>query len=309
MGERLSLISIPNAVETREGMPRPNWPVVSDWVESNVSSSNHGDAWIALAADWLDALGAALPAGYSRIESEEFMLLTNTESSVANRLLNWCENSRTIILDTLSGIARDDGLGKHVVLVFGDSDTYYDYLADFYPDQGEFGLSGGMFLDHGYGHLVLCMNYADQLERIIAHEITHALLRHLPMPLWLSEGVTQVVEDTVVGGSYFMIDREMVQRHRRCWNSNTIHSFWSGDCFFSPDEKQNLGYHLSQVLFRNLLTDYPRQVADFLNAAHYSDAGNAALIDACGVTLGDRMVQFLGAGEWNPRTDYELDLG
>ena len=99
-----------------------------------------------------------------------------------------------------------------------------------------------------------------------------------------------------------------MRRHREYWNNDTIHSFWSGDSFYSPDDGQELSYHLSQILYRNLMSDYPTQMRGFLNAANFSDAGNSALLDVCGVSLYDRVVQFLGNGEWSPRADYaEVD--
>ena len=303
-----TLASIPNAIETGEGLPRPNWSAISDWVDSNVTESDLNDAWTQLARDWLDALVHAICDGHTLNESTEFMLVSNGDSRSVDRILSWCEGSRRIILDTLAGVARDEGHGKHVVLAFADTDRYYDYVSDFHPDGGEFALSGGMFLDRGYGHFAMCLAYGEEHERTIAHELNHALLRHLPLPLWLNEGVTQVIEDIVVGSSLFMVDHETVHRHRDYWNSDTIHSFWSGDSFFSPDDGQELSYHLSQILFRNLMSDYPKQVCEFLNAADYLDAGNSALLDVCGDSLCDRVEQFLGDGDWGPRADYaEID--
>ncbi len=123
------------------------------------------------------------------------------------------ESSRRIILDSLGSVAREEGYGKCVLFAFAKADTYYDYIADYYPDEGEFGLSGGMFLDDGYGHIAIPAVYAGGYERTLAHEMTHALLqRRLPLPAWPNEGVTQVIEDIAVGGSYFMVDRETVRK-------------------------------------------------------------------------------------------------
>lgn len=300
---KISLTSIPNSLEVRSGLPRPDWAVVFDWVASHVAKTDLHEAWTQLANDWLDLLIEALPVGYSRKDSPEFTVLSNGNADSTDRILQWCEVSRKTILKTLSGVARNEGYGKHVVLAFGDSKIYYDYIADFYPDEGEFGLSGGMFINNGYGHFAMNMAYKGEQDRIIAHELNHALLRHLPLPLWLNEGVTQVMEDLIVRSSDFMVDREIMQRHRDYWNSETIHSFWSGDSFFSI-EGQELSYHLSQIIFRNLMSDYPKKILDFLNSAEHSDAGNEALLKSCEVSLNDRVGQILGDGEWNPRTDY-----
>jgi hypothetical protein len=252
-----------------------------------------------LARDWINALIHALPDGYTLSESSEFMLVSKGDSRFTDRLLNWCERSRRTILDTLAGVASDQGFGKHVVLAFDDVAKYYDYITDYYTDEGEFALSGGVFLNDGYGHFAFHTAYGYEHERTIAHELNHSLLGHLPLPLWLNEGITQEIEDTIVGSSYFELDTDMVRSHREYWNSETIHSFWSGDSFYSPDDGHELSYHL----FRNLMADYPDHIFEFLNSAHYVDAGNLALVDCCGSSLHDRVMQFMGSGEWTPRTD------
>ena len=297
------LSSIPNAVAIRDGLPRPDWSVVAEWVGAHVAEADLDDAWTTLAGDWMGILASALPAGYRRSESDEFMLLMRGDARAAERILGWCEHARQVILDTLPDVARDDGFGKLVVLAFDSDEHYYDYIADFYPDEGEFGLSGGIFMAQGYGHFAFRVYSSGAHDRVIAHELNHALLRHLPLPLWLNEGVTQVMEDLVVGNSYFMVDREILRRHSEYWNETTIHEFWSGDSFDSPDDGQELSYHLAQVIVRNLMSDYPKQLLDFLLTATHEDAGNAALVQTCGVSLGERVAQFLGPGCWSPRSE------
>ena len=292
----------------RNSLPRPNWTAITDWLNSNFSNHDLDKVWSELAVQWLELLIDALPNGYSLSNSEEFYLLSDTESEKANGILRMCEISRRVILETLPGVARDEGYGKHVVLAFGSTDLYYDYISDFYPEEGNFGLSGGTFFDEGYGHLALCMACTAEHDRVITHELTHALLRHLPLPLWLNEGVTQVAEDTVAGSISFTINNELANRHREYWNSESIHAFWSGDSFYHSDDGQELSYHLAQVLFRNLMSDFPKQILRFLSTANFADAGNKALIELCNVSLGDRVAQFLGEDQWSPRTVYfDLD--
>jgi hypothetical protein len=296
----ISLTCIPNSLSKGHRFMRPDWAVVSDWVAANVSDDRFDETWTALARDWLGQLRKSLPNHYTVTESDEFLLLTKDDTRLSRRLLQSCEHARCTILRTLVDVARDEGYGKHVVIAFADVEDYYDYITDFYPDEGEFGLSGGMFLDVGYGHFVICLAYGDQYERTIAHELNHNLLRHLPLPLWLNEGVTQVIEDLVVDSSYFYVDQNMVRRHRAYWNEETIQAFWSGGSFFLPDEGTELSYHLAQVLFRNLMSDYPKQIVRFLNTANHEDAGDTALQQLCGVSLGARVRQFLGDGTWDP---------
>lgn len=298
-----SISQIPDAIVVREGLPRPNWEVIYGWAETNIDPELLDESWTQIARDWLTRLADSLPRDYAIYESPEFLLLA-ADKSLGQRILSFSERARRVILKTLNGVASDQGFGKHVVLLFADTDSYYDYVADFYPDEGEFGLSGGVFLKVGYGHFAICPTYGDDYERIIAHELNHALLRHLPLPLWLDEGITQVIEDVVVDSSYFMVDHEILRRHRTYWNSQTIAGFWSGDSFSSQGDGQELSYHLSQVLFRNLMSDFPKAVNDILNNAHFADAGNSAFLNSCNVSLSDRAAQFLGDGNWAPRDDY-----
>ena len=301
---QISLNSIPKSLEIRLGLPRPDWAVIHDWVENNIAPPGLNIAWNQLANDWLRALIDALPTGYECYESPEFVLLSDFDSRQAGWLLRWCEHSRHVIMKTLTGVAQDEGYGKHVVLALSDPESYHDYILDFYPDEGEFAGSGGIFVDRGYGHIALWAADSAEHDRTIAHELTHALLSHLPLPMWLNEGVTQVVEDTVMESSYFTVDREIRQRHRTFWTPETMDEFWSGESFSRPDDGQELSYHLAQILTHNLMSDYPQQVTDILNAADRRDAGEAALLQVCGVSLNARITQFLGEGDWSPRSDY-----
>lgn len=298
------LLTIPNAIERGDRFIKPNWGAVADWVDANVQADRKNATWTRLASQWLEALRGSLGEDYAMSESAEFLLLGPSEPRLVKRILSSSEHARRTILKTLPDVARDEGFGKHVVLAFADIESYYDYISDFYSDEGEFGLSIGIFLDEGYGHFAICLASDDDYEPTIAHELNHNLLRHLPLPLWLNEGVTQVMEDIVLGGSYFRTDHEIVSRHRDYWNSRTIDTFWSGESFFSSDDDQELSYHLSQVLFRNLMSDFPKQVSPLLNEAQYTDAGEAALEKRCGVSLSDRVAQFLGPGNWKPARTY-----
>ena len=299
-----SLFAIPQAIETGGRFIKPNWAAVYDWVDANVPVDQLNETWTLLAGQWLNALRETLGEGYSIVESDDFVLVGRTDARLTNRILSSSEHARRTILKTLPDVARDEGYGKHVVLALVDVESYYDYISDFYSEEGEFGLSCGVFLDEGYGHFAICLAYGDDYERTIAHELNHNLLRHLPLPLWLNEGVTQVMEDMVLGGSYFSTDHEIVRRHRAYWNPKTIDAFWSGESFSLPDDGQELSYHLSQVLFRNLMSDFPKQISSFLNSAHHSDAGDKALQRLCKTSLADRVEQFLGKGTWAPANSY-----
>lgn len=292
----------------RHGLPRPDWNRIILGVEQLAGDRRDDDAWLhetwtSIARSWLEALREALP-NYVVKESPQFLLLVAADDRRGDTLLRWAEHYRRSVLQILGDVGCEEGYGKHVLLAFDNREPFYSYICDFYPEEGEFADAGGIFLDHGYGHIALWTTGQYDLERTIAHELTHNLLRHLPLPLWLNEGVTQYVSDAAVGSSSFAMSSDLARRHRAYWNQSTIDNFWSGQSFTSPDDGQELSYNLAKVLFRNLNGDFSRRVRDFIRSANFADAGEQALVDTCGVRLEDRVVQFLGPGHWKPRNDY-----
>jgi hypothetical protein len=303
MNHEVELNAISGALETRVGIPRPNWLVIWDWVEANIDQASRDAIWSEIARQWLEQLRCSLAPEYAIRESDEFFLLSALDDLSAERVLRWCERFRHSILECLPGVAHDEGSAKHVVLAFDTIDTYYDYVADYYPD-GEFGGSGGIYLNDGYGHIAIWTNSQFAIDRTIIHELTHAMLDHLPLPSWLNEGTTQFMEDIVLESSSFAIDYEMVQRHRAYWTAESIQAFWAGDSFQFADDGQELSYHLAEVLVRNLCSDYRKKLRDFLRSADRRDAGDSAARSIFGIGLADRVAQFIGPGEWQPRDDY-----
>lgn len=296
----IKLLDIPNSVESRLGMPRLVWDVIIDWVDENVPEAQRDDAWQQLAEQWLAVLKESLPRPYSVERSESFLALCGVSDLVAP-ILSWCEHYDRKLRKILAGIAREDGQGP-IILHFHCRETYLDYVMDIYPETGEFADSGGMYLHYGFPHLAIWGQNAVDLERTIAHELSHDLLSHLPLPLWLNEGVTQVAEEMAMESSQFLMSPEIARQHREHWNPASIQRFWSGESFHGPGDEQRLSYSLAQVLIRNLMSDYPRKVAEFVRQANPDDSGDGALLATCGVSLESRVSQFLGAADWNPRS-------
>jgi hypothetical protein len=120
----------------------------------------------------------------------------------ATSLLEFAERGRRAIHSALTGLASTGGFGPHAILVFETEDEYYEYIAPYYP-EGHYAVSAGVYLNEGYGHFVLPRREPGLLEPVVAHELTHALLSHLPLPRWLDEGVTMIspeqiyIDDTV----------------------------------------------------------------------------------------------------------------
>jgi hypothetical protein len=301
---KIDVAEIPSAFEVREELPRPNWEVISGWIDQNVPPEKLNEAWICVAREWLIQLKSHLPNEYEIVEGTEFLLLSAADAETNQRLLRHCHHYLRVILKLLDGVGGVEGFGKHVVLLFHDTGLFYTYVCDFDPESGEFGAAAGVFLEGGYGHVAIDAKTSFDLERTIVHELTHATLRHLPLPIWLNEGVTQVIEDLAIGRSNFWMNGDLAKQHREFWNADTIDAFWSGESFAFPDDGQMLSYSLAEVLFRNLSADFASESIEFVKRAHFSDAGAKALAETCGAKLSDRVAQFLGPGPWEPRREY-----
>jgi hypothetical protein len=154
----------------------------------------------------------------------------------------------------------------------------------------------------------------------IVHELTHDCLAHLPLPLWLNEGVAVTLQKAIApvewGSSQgdqtvlyaesvnwrppIMWD-ELADRHYAFWDEDNIQTFWAGKSFFIPGESNELSYSLAEV-FVKLLSE--RGNADtfraFLGTANWNDAGQTAALDILGADLGEIATTFLGEGNWRP---------
>jgi hypothetical protein len=254
-----------------------------------------------LAAAWLDATALALdPATYRRDESQNFMLLSAFAPRPATVLLEYMERSQRRVLAALDGIARDKGHGKQVVMVFADEPTYYRYIAHYGTESQEpEAFSGGMFIDHGYGHFVFPQGPFESMEALVVHELTHCLVRHLPIPAWLNEGLAVNTEHRFVPQRPRYRAEELKYLFGRFWNEETIQEFWSGKSFLRPDDGQPLSYELARVLVQLLDKDYAL-LARFCAEADGGDGGDAAAHRVFGAGLQELAAIVLGPGDWRP---------
>lgn len=280
-------------------MPIPDWNR-QPWPEAGEDQALHRLA-NGQAAAWLDAMIAALPGQYARAESDNFMLLSALEPRPTRVLLDYLERSRRRVLATLPDIAAGKGHGKNVVMVLGDEDSYYQYVSNYGSSSSEpEAYSGGMFIDAGYGHFVFSQGTFESMERVVVHELTHCLVRHLPIPAWLNEGLAVNVEHR------FVPQRPRYQPHERrylfgrFWNASTIQEFWSGKSFLRPDDGQPLSYELARLLVELLDKDH-ELLTRFCAAARYEDGGEEAAMSVLGASLDELAGVVLGVGDWKPQ--------
>lgn len=281
------------------GFPRPDWGAIDKLAETQ-SAAESNRFWTGWARRWVEATATQLGNQYQVTETDNFIVLSAQNERYVDLLSSFFERTLRTILETLGGIASGEGYGKNVVLIFDEQEPYYQYMSYFYPDDGEFILSSGVFLNSEYGHFSFPFLEMSAAEATAAHEMTHACLRHLPIPLWLNEGFAVTMEDEICGYQPLQMDSERFAKHESFWNAETIQEFWSGYSFNRTDEGSELSYELARFCLRSLAHDYD-VFATFANSASYEDAGESAAIDAFEGSLGGLIHQFFGDGDWSPR--------
>lgn len=280
-------------------LPRPDWDSIYRYVEANQSDLEQHQLWCNIARNWVDLLAEHLPNEYTKVETDNFILLSCEDAWYVNALSTYLERCRKRLLEIAKDVCADDGFGKHVVIVFEDIESYYDYVSYYGPQEGAYGLSSGMYLNFGYGHFVFRNDDLDTAEMIVAHEMTHALLAHLPIPLWLNEGMAVNMESMITAVAPERLNNSLMGLHQSFWDGAKIQEFWRGESFSRPDEGQKLSYQLAQILVTNLSKNYDA-FTNFANKADWVDGGENAFQDIYGLSLGDMVGNFLGEGNWHP---------
>jgi hypothetical protein len=260
-----------------------------------------------------------LGGDYAVLQSRHTILLHELPAETARWLLDYAGRAATTVRQSLGELAWGGAPGKNVALVFSEQDDYYQYLSHYSPD-GEQAATGGVCVYAGYIHIALPWADKQAAANAIVHELTHACVAHLAMPLWLNEGITVTLEkaiglpprtsgqsdretlatETMDWRPPIMWD-ELAGRHFSFWNEENIQSFWAGTSFYQPGDANELSYSLAEVLVK-LLSERgdPAALHAFLEAARPDDAGQTAAMDIFRVDLGEIAATFLGEGKWRP---------
>ncbi|MPM45685.1 hypothetical protein SDC9_92375 [bioreactor metagenome] len=272
-----------------QGLPVPDWDAVMEWTSEIGDAAGRDRVWGEMEVAWLVHLRAALGAHYRLVRRGSAIVLSSLDGVEAVAAAQFMNAAQQQIVKVLGGVAQaPEGAGHDILLVLDDEDTYYDYVARYYPDEGEFAFSGGMFISHGCGHFVTRKaRDLKEIEPTIVHELTHGSLGHLPIPLWLNEGLAVNTEERLSPGQTQQhTARQRDAMHRKFWNARTIQEFWTGHSYSRPDEGNMLSYDLGRLLVRHLSADWPR-FAEFANSALTDDGGAAAAREALGIDLGE----------------------
>lgn len=286
------------------GYPIADWNAVTAWVEGTGARQAHARNLARRA--WLlhvrDALGGALRV----VESRGAMVLSSYELHVAQAAARYVDDVRGRIVRALDGIARFPRDEQSVMLVLDSQEDYYRYIANYYPEDGEFAFSGGMFVNAGCPHFIGVKDELSLLEPVIAHEMTHNAVTHLPLPMWLNEGIAVSTEKLLTyrqANHQDSIDK--INKHRDYWTPERVQEFWSGESFVRTDEGNELSYDMAQHIVQLLGRDWS-SFARFTRAAHRDDGGAAAAREVLRLDLGHLAAAAIGMPEqanWSPRPD------
>jgi hypothetical protein len=211
-------LDISDSFTWQEDLPRPQWDLLSAWVQSRVEPEERFEAWTDIARQWLTHLSSALDGPYELSESDQVLLLAPA-AKAATPVLGFAEFCRTALLTGLPQVTRFNMPGKQAVLIIEDTQTYYTYLSVYYP-EGHHGGSGGVHVREGYPHIVV--HGTETAETTLAHEMTHASLAHLTLPVWIEEGLAQMFEHDMSGRGLQQVDAEMAREHKRYWKKHGL---------------------------------------------------------------------------------------
>jgi hypothetical protein len=285
--------------------PLPDWNQVHASRPVGLDAASPGDFWMIQGREWVHLLKSSLGTGYVGYESRNFLLVSSASAETCHRLIGWAEGIKAKIHEMLRLDFDKASLGNTLIIVVHDLETYYEYFAAYVPD-GSYAGSGGVYLNRGYGHFVFCYLDMSQAESVLAHELTHACVAHLPLPAWLNEGVAQLCEITLTKRDHTRYEeiKESLATH---WNSLTIQELWDGSGFLKDDDSQMHCYHLAKVLTARL-SRQQRGFHDFLHEAQADDAGEAAVRKHWNLSLADLVADYLGEGDWQPRLPLKRPL-
>lgn len=268
------------------GFPALDWEAVHTWASSGKSDSIANLGWTACGRGWLEHLGAHLGGQYRLDEGETARVLSSQTPNEARAILDFMEKTPPRIVRVLEGIAELAPWGKDALVVFDDAEVYYRYVSRVYPD-GEFGFSSGMHIREGScSYFVTTKAELAGIEPVIAHEMTHACLGHLPIPAWLNEGLAVNTERRLTPRpSSNITPHQMHRMHCRFWDDEGIQEFWSGKSFLRSDDGQMLSYDLAAILVAQLSRNWA-SFRLFVLEASLDDGGASASLRHFDVDLG-----------------------
>lgn len=288
---------------SHEGYPILDWNAATAWIETMESAEIQNDAWTAIQRGWLLHLREALGPEFRLAESGGAMLLSSLEPGLARVSLDYVDRTLQRLLKLLDGIARAPQRGKNILILMDSYESYYGYVSYYYSEAGEFASSGGMHVNAGCSHYVTLKNDLRAIEPIIAHEMTHGCVSHLPLPAWLNEGLAVNTERRLAAAPVTHTPQQLRAMHLAFWREEEIQEFWSGKSFLRTDNGNLLSYDLARLIVEQVAEDW-EHFKQFVLTADGADAGAAAALTHLGIDLGEFVCALLereNPSAWTPK--------
>lgn len=281
-----------------------DWDAAIAWI-GELEPEQQDIAWGKCEAVWLEHLGTSLGPNYKLKAKGEALLLSSLGTRTALATLTLMNKTLQRILRILDGIAQIPEWGKDILIVFDDADAYYRYVAHYYPQAGEFAFSSGMYINGGCGHFATIQDELLNIEPVIAHELAHSCVSHLPLPTWINEGLAVNTEYQLYPPvSAIYTPAEMHQKHLHYWGETEIQEFWSGKSFLRTDDGNLLSYDLARILITQLSKEW-LSFCSFVQSARPDDAGAASAAAHQEIDLGATVCALLERAPspaWSPNS-------
>ena len=268
------------------GLPFPDWNHFQAWLDTLPDAQAQEAIWSAAEIGWMQHLCRALGGQYRLLRHEHTLMLSTLDTSLARATFETMATTGRRVERLLLGIAQVPSSGHAILILLDDEETYYRYVAYFYPEGGEFATSGGMHISAGCSHFVTRQAELRLMEPTIAHEMTHSYVSHLPLPAWLNEGIAVSTEERICPrGAPLYTPQEMHEKHLAFWGPHEIQQFWSGKSFERIDDGNLLSYDLARILVAHMAANWDT-FRTFVLAANNIDAGASAAFTHLGIDLG-----------------------
>lgn len=280
-----------------------DWAVVEAWLDGIADPLQRQGARQACQRAWLMHLRDGMGEYAGLHETDDVLLLSTLEARAVKTTAEFVARTRQRVARVLGTLATPQPGAKSILVVFDGEDDYYTYTAAYEHGDGERAFSGGMFIDAGCPHFVTRRDDLTLIEPVIAHELTHAALAHLRLPLWLDEGIAVNTEHRLTGVRAEHTPQELQRMHQRFWGEAEIQQFWTGESFRRPDDGNKLSYDLARIIVEQLAKTW-EPFAAFVANASQEDAGAQAAREAMGIELGPMvcaLLQRAPTATWSPR--------
>lgn len=292
------LLEVPDLIFIEDaGFRHIDWERYLPIFDAQVPEADKNAVWDIIIQCWLLELLQNLGGAYQLSIGENIQLISDANQQTAGALRAFAQNTLAQLRPLLAVELLDVLTYRVTVLAFTEPDDYYDYVSHHYP-EGNFPMSGGVFLGRNFPHIALVGDISLYAQRAVAHELTHYAFARLPLPTWLNEALAMGVE-RMMASDPFELDQEIADRLRDFWTEDNIQIFWSGESWQIPGDASELSYKLAEVLWQQLRTR-GEVLAAFIYAADFNDAGQDAAVKHLGFGLETLVEEFLGPGNWRP---------